>query len=133
MIISCLSCAGGLTANGEAHQTGAKVRFFSLTAKHFGTPHRRQTPGKPRRRNRRIARLRVNIALRDNVKSLNNRLTNTLLHMKETKKAPGRRTSIWTYIGVGVLIILLFTWLSIADLWGDTDVAADCITAFCAR
>lgn len=43
------------------------------------------------------------------------------------------RTSVWTYIGVGVLIILLFTWLSIADLWGDTDVAADCITAFCGR
>lgn len=33
-------------------------------------------------------------------------------------------TSIWMYIGVGVLIVLLLIWLSIADLWGDTDVAA---------
>lgn len=39
-----------------------------------------------------------------------------------------KHTSVWTYIGVAVLIVLLLTWLSIADLWGDTDVAADMIT-----
>lgn len=32
--------------------------------------------------------------------------------------------SIWLIIGVIVLIVLLFAWLTIADLWGDTDVAA---------
>lgn len=34
------------------------------------------------------------------------------------------RASIWLWIGVGVLIILLMLWLTIADFWGDTDVAA---------
>lgn len=32
--------------------------------------------------------------------------------------------SIWLVIGVIVLIVLLFVWLTFADLWGDTDVAA---------
>ncbi len=32
--------------------------------------------------------------------------------------------SLWLVIGVIVLIVLLFVWLTIADLWGDTDVAA---------
>lgn len=31
---------------------------------------------------------------------------------------------VWLGIGVVVLIILLIVWLTIADLWGDTDVAA---------
>lgn len=34
------------------------------------------------------------------------------------------RKSIWLYFGVGVLILLLLVWLTIADFWGDTDVAA---------
>ena len=38
------------------------------------------------------------------------------------------RKSMWLYIGVGVLILLLILWLTIADFWGDTDVAADMIT-----
>ncbi len=31
---------------------------------------------------------------------------------------------VWLGIIAVVLIILLFVWLTIADLWGDTDVAA---------
>lgn len=34
------------------------------------------------------------------------------------------RTSMWLVIGVIVLIILLFLWLTVADFFGDTDVAA---------
>lgn len=32
--------------------------------------------------------------------------------------------NIWLVIGACVLIILLLVWLTMADLWGDTDVAA---------
>lgn len=32
--------------------------------------------------------------------------------------------STWLVIGAIVLIVLLLVWLSIADLFGDTDVAA---------
>ncbi len=35
-----------------------------------------------------------------------------------------RRTNLWVGIGAIVLIVLLIVWLTIADLWGDTDVAA---------
>lgn len=35
-----------------------------------------------------------------------------------------KKGKVWLVIGVVVLIVLLFVWLSIADLWGDTDVAA---------
>ena len=38
-----------------------------------------------------------------------------------------RKTNMWIIIGVIVLIVLLLVWLTMADLWGDTDVAA-CIT-----
>ncbi len=31
---------------------------------------------------------------------------------------------MWLVIGALVLIALLIVWLTIADLWGDTDVAA---------
>lgn len=37
--------------------------------------------------------------------------------------------TIWLVIGVVVLIILLVLWLTIADLWGDTDVAAQLVTS----
>lgn len=40
---------------------------------------------------------------------------------------PRKRTSLWLIFGVGILIILLLLWLTIADFWGDTDVAA-CIS-----
>lgn len=33
-------------------------------------------------------------------------------------------TSLWLVIGVIVLIVLLILWLTIADIFGDTDVAA---------
>lgn len=36
-----------------------------------------------------------------------------------------QRASLWIGIGAIVLIILLIVWLTIADLWGDTDVAAN--------
>ncbi|MCM1484119.1 MAG: hypothetical protein NC043_07265 [Muribaculaceae bacterium] len=32
--------------------------------------------------------------------------------------------NLWVAIGAVILIILLIVWLTIADLWGDTDVAA---------
>lgn len=34
------------------------------------------------------------------------------------------KTSIWVAIGAVVLIILLIVWLTFADFFGDTDVAA---------
>ncbi len=42
--------------------------------------------------------------------------------MSERKTISG--TTLWLAIGVVVLIILLMLWLTIADLLGDTDVAA---------
>ena len=41
--------------------------------------------------------------------------------MSDKKKKNG---NIWVVIGACVLIILLLVWLTMADLWGDTDVAA---------
>jgi len=38
------------------------------------------------------------------------------------------RTSTWLIIGVLVLIALLILWLTVADLFGDTDVAAQLLT-----
>ena len=35
-----------------------------------------------------------------------------------------KKTQMWISIGAVVLIILLILWLSIADIWGDTDVNA---------
>lgn len=40
----------------------------------------------------------------------------------EDKK--NRKVNIWLWIGVIVLIGLLFLWLSVAEFFGDTDVAA---------
>ncbi|MDE7154306.1 MAG: hypothetical protein K2O00_07695 [Muribaculaceae bacterium] len=34
------------------------------------------------------------------------------------------KTSVWVAIGAVVLIILLIVWLTMADFFGDTDVAA---------
>ncbi|MBD5355369.1 MAG: hypothetical protein HDR85_10800 [Bacteroides sp.] len=42
--------------------------------------------------------------------------------MSERKTKSG--TTLWVAIGAVVLIILLILWLTIADLLGDTDVAA---------
>ncbi len=39
---------------------------------------------------------------------------------EKTKSGVG----LWVVIGVVVLIILLMLWLTIADIFGDTDVAA---------
>lgn len=44
------------------------------------------------------------------------------IEMKEKNRSS--RVSVWLVIGVLVLIALLIVWLTIADLWGDTDVAA---------
>ena len=38
---------------------------------------------------------------------------------KETRRVP-----LWLVIGVVVLIVLLLVWLTVADLFGDTDVAS---------
>lgn len=37
---------------------------------------------------------------------------------------PANRTKLWLAVGAIVLIVLLFVWLTIADMAGDTDVAA---------
>lgn len=42
----------------------------------------------------------------------------------ENRKGNGRKVNLWISIGAIALIILLILWLTIADLWGDTDVAA---------
>lgn len=34
------------------------------------------------------------------------------------------KTSVWMVIGVIILIVLLFGWLSLADMSGDTDVSS---------
>lgn len=34
------------------------------------------------------------------------------------------KVNAWIWVGVVLLIVLLILWLTIADLWGDTDVAA---------
>lgn len=45
--------------------------------------------------------------------------------MEHRKKS---RTSTWLIVGVLVLIALLIIWLTIADLFGDTDVAAQTLS-----
>lgn len=35
--------------------------------------------------------------------------------------------NLWLVIGAVVLIVLLLVWLTMADLFGDTDVAAFCV------
>lgn len=35
-----------------------------------------------------------------------------------------KKRNIWLYIGVGVLIVLLLLWMTMASFWEDTDVAA---------
>lgn len=44
--------------------------------------------------------------------------------VRRNSKLGKGRTSLWIYFGVGILILLLLVWLTIADFWGDTDVAA---------
>ena len=45
----------------------------------------------------------------------------------DVKRQRKGKTSVWLLFGVGILILLLLVWLTIADLWSDTDVAADFI------
>lgn len=49
---------------------------------------------------------------------------------REEKSVKKNRASLWMLFGVGILIILLLVWLTIADFWGDTDVAATMINLF---
>lgn len=46
------------------------------------------------------------------------------------KRKKKNRVNVWLVIGVLILIALLIIWLTIADLWGDTDVAAQATGAF---
>lgn len=39
-------------------------------------------------------------------------------------KKSDRNIPLWLVVGVAVLIVLLIIWLTVADLSGDTDVAA---------
>lgn len=40
------------------------------------------------------------------------------------KRGENNKTNLWISVGAIVLIVLLIVWLTVADLWGDTDVAA---------
>lgn len=44
-----------------------------------------------------------------------------------SKSSRNSGTALWLVIGVIILIVLLFIWLTVADLLGDTDVAAQMI------
>ncbi len=44
--------------------------------------------------------------------------------MEKNNRRNVKRTNIWVAIGAVILIILLIIWLTMADLAGDTDVAA---------
>lgn len=48
-------------------------------------------------------------------------ITKLYITMEKNKSS---KTQLWLVIGVVVLIALLIIWLTIADFWGDTDVAA---------
>lgn len=48
--------------------------------------------------------------------------------MNDRQRKP--RPNLWLIIGVAVLIVLLLVWLTVADLFGDTDVAASIIPVF---
>lgn len=45
----------------------------------------------------------------------------------DSRKRKKTKTNVWLAIGVAFLVILLILWLTMADLWGDTDVAAQII------
>lgn len=51
---------------------------------------------------------------------------------EDVKRQRRRKTSFWLLLGVGVLILLLLVWITIASFWGDTDVAADFIAPYSA-
>lgn len=40
------------------------------------------------------------------------------------KRGRSDKMNLWISIGAIVLIVLLLVWLTLADLWGDTGVAA---------
>lgn len=40
------------------------------------------------------------------------------------------KVNLWMCVGVAVLIALLLIWLTIADIWGDTDVAVAIMPIF---
>lgn len=46
------------------------------------------------------------------------------------KRRRVNRTSIWVAIGAVILILLLIIWLTVADMAGDTDVAAAILPRF---
>ncbi len=50
---------------------------------------------------------------------IRNKKTTIIMSGKDSNKI-----SIWLLIGVIVLIVLLLVWLTVADIFGDTDVAA---------
>lgn len=44
--------------------------------------------------------------------------------MSKENKGKMKKNQLWLAIGSVVLILLLLVWLTMADFWGDTDVAA---------
>ena len=63
---------------------------------------------------------------RDNYNSFEDNAVNRKLE-RDVKHSRKGKASVWMLFGVGILILLLLVWLTIADFWGDTDVAADFI------
>ena len=59
-----------------------------------------------------------------NITYKNDNLTTIVMSDKDTRRVP-----LWLVIGVVVLIVLLLVWLTVADLFGDTDVAASVMPA----
>lgn len=58
----------------------------------------------------------------DGGKSHSSKLIKKTIYIMSEKTKSG--VGLWVVIGVVVLIILLMLWLTIADIFGDTDVAA---------
>lgn len=51
--------------------------------------------------------------------------------MTDYDKKHNRRTNFWVAVGAVILIILLLVWLTYADFFGDTDVAAFLVGPIC--
>ncbi|MCC8113681.1 MAG: hypothetical protein LIP03_06730 [Bacteroidales bacterium] len=44
--------------------------------------------------------------------------------MSDADRRRKNKVNPWLLVGAIVLIVLLLLWLTVADFWGDTDVAA---------
>ncbi|MEE0978939.1 MAG: hypothetical protein UH625_05990 [Muribaculaceae bacterium] len=51
-------------------------------------------------------------------------MSNRNIAKEERRSRLKKSYSLWAAIGAVVLIVLLIIWLTVADMFGDTDVAA---------